>query len=96
MALHLVTGDQWRWLSMRQVLDAWEAVTDDIEATDLFHLLSSVSEMPLDTLPGDPFPASRPDSLVRTLRGRGLEIAFVVVTPAETAYGLRLANIRPL
>ncbi|MCY3609327.1 MAG: hypothetical protein F4117_12525 [Acidimicrobiales bacterium] len=86
-------GDHWRWLSMREVLDAWEQAPIDVEATDLFRLLTDVSGSPLDQLPGDPFPPSQPGSPVRTKTAYGIEIAFVVVHPVET-HGLRLVNIR--
>ena len=94
MALFSATDDHWRWLSMDSVLTAWDQAPISIEFTELLHLLADVSRSPLDTKPGDPLPPNRPDSPVRIARGYGIEIAFVVVTPAEMTHGLRLANIR--
>lgn len=86
-----IAGESWRWLSLRQVLDAWEPLLPDVETTDLFRLLLEVSDSPLDEMPGDPMgPAASP---VRTSTGYGLELAYVVVHPVEE-YGLRLVNIR--
>lgn len=86
-----IAGEQWRWLSLREVLDAWESLLPDVETTDLFRLLLEVSDSPLEEMPGAPMGPA--ESIVRTSMGYGLEIAYVVVHPMEE-YGLRLVNIR--
>ncbi|MCY3950104.1 MAG: hypothetical protein OXF61_12985 [Acidimicrobiaceae bacterium] len=86
-----IAGEQWRWLSLREVLDAWEPLLPDVETTDLFRLLLEVSDSPLGEMPGVPMGPA--ESIVRTSTGYGLEIAYVVVHPMEE-YGLRLVNLR--
>ena len=76
-----IAGEHWRWLSLKQVLDAWEPLLPDIETTSLFRLLLEVSDSPLDTMPGEPMGPA--DSIVRTKTGYGMEIAYVVVHPIE-------------
>ena len=78
---------------MPAVSTAWDQALVAIDTKAMLRMLADVSRLPLDELPGDPFPPSQPDSVVRKAQGYGIEIAFSVVPREEMPHGLRLTNV---